>query len=46
MKQSVLLLLTIASGLWPAFTPAVSASDPPPGIALTDKGVLAHFETI
>jgi hypothetical protein len=43
MKTAALLFFTIAFGLLPCLTPAVSASESSQGFAATDKVVLAYY---
>jgi hypothetical protein len=43
MKKATLLFLTMAFGLLPRLTPAVSASESSQGFAATDKVVLAYY---
>jgi hypothetical protein len=43
MKKATLLILTIASGLLPELTRAMSAADSSKGFAFTDKVVLAYY---
>jgi len=43
MKKATLLFLTIASGLLPELTPALSVANSPQGFSFTDKVVLAYY---